>query len=76
MSAKIIPFPSHRLKSPIIELTPEMLVEKGNRPLKAYMTGTQLEKFLKAYGNKGLTLEAALIQASLSGFFSRNSIRN
>ena len=76
MSAKIIPFPTHRLKSPIIELTPEMLVEKGNRPLKAFMTQQKLQEFIKAYGSKGMTLEAALIQASLSGFFSRGSIRN
>ena len=76
MSAKIIPFPSHRLKQPIIDLTPDMLVSKGNRPLKAFMTQQKLREFIKAYGSKGLTLEAALIQASLSGFFSRNAIRH
>lgn len=76
MTAKIIPFPTHRLKSPIIELTPEMLVEKGNRPLKAFMTNAQLREFLKAYGKKGMTLETAIIQASLSGFFRNNSMRN
>ena len=76
MSAKIIPFPLHKVKGQIIELTPEMLIEKGNRPLKAFMTDKQLREFLKAYGKKGMTLETAIIQASLSGFFSRGSIRD